>query len=336
MRKCDSCGKPYQESRDVFCPHCGAIAEEKCSHKSSFDIKKYDRGEIYQKNNPQYKNTTYQGGYEPHAQRQKTTYNKPEGSFGNTGKSSDQTPKIDFPNLVKTLTNPKGDNKAPKPAGIIIFVVVIAFNLVTGILSSEGVDDYDTDYEYVTEIEEDFSELYTMANDATIEMVDADGDFKTFTLTINSMAIEEKLSESVLDDISSGVMAEGIVSEDTFVEMLVCDFSKKIVDEQSYDNALGDAFYYTGDQIDGKCKYEFSYTFDYDDIVYLGNGVDFYLEDGSHINATLPFTAFSISEDGKITYYYSESSSETAWNTVFTETENKWEREGLVYINFDN
>ena len=29
MRKCDSCGKMYQESKDLFCPHCGAIAVKK-------------------------------------------------------------------------------------------------------------------------------------------------------------------------------------------------------------------------------------------------------------------------------------------------------------------
>lgn len=39
MKRCDSCGKTFADTKDVFCPHCGAVATkgEVCTH-TSFDI----------------------------------------------------------------------------------------------------------------------------------------------------------------------------------------------------------------------------------------------------------------------------------------------------------
>ena len=95
MKKCDSCGKIYQESKDVFCPHCGAVAQKQCTHGSSFDSKRYARGEIYKNNNTQHQNTTYNKGFEPHAQRNETPYNKSQ----NNSSSGDKIPQINLPDL---------------------------------------------------------------------------------------------------------------------------------------------------------------------------------------------------------------------------------------------
>ncbi len=337
MKKCESCGKIYQETKDVFCPHCGAVAQKQCTHGSSFDSGRYDRGEIYRSNNTQYQNTTYNHDAEPHAQREKTLYNKSGNTYETTGGSSDKVPSFNFPDLTKTLSKGKNTTKPAKYVGIIVFVVIIAFNFIIRLLNySDDLDVYDvySDYEVVTEYQNS-GPFFAVVNEAKIEMVDTDGDFKTFTLEISGMGFDEYLPEILQNDVLSGSMTQKILSEDTFVDMMICDFSKEIVEEESYDNALGDCFNYSGEQIDGKCKYEFTYNFDYDEIVHIVNGVNFYFESGSYINAELPFSAFSLSEDGKITYYTSYADIDTDWNTVFSECSNQQEINRDVCIDFD-
>ena len=75
--------------------------------------------------------------------------------------------------------------------------------------------------------------------------------------------------------------------------------------------------------------------FDYDEIVYINCGVYIYLENGMSVVAELPFGAFSISEDGTVTYYTSYASDETDWATVFEECSNEGSDHGYSgYINF--
>ncbi len=331
MKKCESCGKLYQENKDVFCPHCGAVAQQKCTHGSSFDSGRYDRGEIYKKNNTQYQNTTYNYDAEPHAQREKTHYNKSENTYETSGGSSNKAPSFNFPDLTKVISKGKNATNPAKYVGLIVFVIIIAFNFVTKLLSySDDVDVY-SDYEVV----DNSGPYFSIIDEATIEMVNTDGDFKTFTLEISGMGFDDYLPESMQDDVVSGVMTKEMLSEDTFVEMMLCDFSKKIVTEESYNNALADCYNYSGEQLDGRCKYEFSYIFDYDEIVHIVNGVSFYLDNGRYINAELPFSAFSLSEDGEITYYTSYADTDTDWNTVFSECSNQQELGRDLVISFD-
>lgn len=329
MRKCDSCGKLYQENKDVFCPHCGAVAQKQCTHGSSFDSGRYDRGEVYKNIKPDYKNTTYNKDFEPHAQREQTPYN----TFSNKEEYGDKIPKINLPDLTKTFSSGK---KTPKPVGIIILVVIIAINLLSALLSTNGDMDFSSNQQVVSEQAEDISELYTVIDEAKIEMVNTEGDFKKFTLEISGMGFDDYLPENMQNDIISGAMANKMLSEDAFVEVLLCDFSKNIVNEESYNNAIEDSYYYSGEQKDDKCKYEFTYSFDYGEIVHIASGVNFYLDDGMYINAELPFSAFSLSEDGLITYYTSYADSETAWNTVFEECSNHQEIDRDVFIDFNS
>ncbi len=327
MRKCDSCGKLYQETKDVFCPHCGAVAQKQCAHSSSFDSGRYDRGEIYKSNNPQYKNTTYTKGFEPHAQREHAPYNSTPDTFG------DKFPKINLPDLTKTFSAGKGKSNYGKYIGAIAFVCIIALNFLINTVNFNDTGAWENSSEVY--VEEEINELYTVVDEATIEMVDTDGDFKTFTLEMSGMVFDDYLPQNMQDDISSGAMSEEMLSENTFVEMLICDFSKGIVEEQSYHNALSAADFFTGEQVDGKCKYEFTYCFDYDEIVHIVGGVDFHIDNGLNINAELPFSAFSLSKDGEITYYTSYADSDTAWNTVFEECSNQQEINRDVCIDFD-
>ena len=178
MRKCDSCGKLYQENKDVFCPHCGAVAQKQCTHGSSFDSGRYDRGEIYKSNNTQYQNTSYNKGYEPHVQRENTPYNTSDKKY-NYG---DKLPKINLPDVTKTFSERKKGSKTPTPVGIIVFCVIVAFNLITSMLNENDSDVFSSDYEVVSEQAEDISELYAVVDKAIIELVDAEGNSKIFTL----------------------------------------------------------------------------------------------------------------------------------------------------------
>lgn len=331
MRKCDSCGKLYQESKDVFCPHCGAVAQKQCTHSSSFDSKRYDRGEIY-KNNTQYQNTTYNQGYEPHAQRESYPYNQPENNFGGKKNLGDKIPKINVPDITKTFSG--GKSKNGKSIGIIGVCIVIAFNLITGLLSHVDDAEIFSDYEVVSEHLDNNGPFFAFIDKATIEVAEEDGELTGFVLEISGMDFDEYFSEDILDDVSSGAMSEEILSEYTFVEMLICDFNKEIVDEESYNNTINDSYYYSGKQIDGGCKYAFLYDFEYGEIIHIGSGVDFHLNNGRHINAELPFSAFSVSENGEITYYSSYADDGTAWNTVFEECSNQQDTGRDTFIDF--
>lgn len=314
MRKCDSCGKLYQENKDVFCPHCGAVAQKQCTHGSSFDSKRYDRGELYQSNNTQYQNTTYTQGVDPHAQRKNYPYNE-SGNEDNFGDG--------FPDLTKRIPEVVEKVRKFKFTGIIIFACVFGLFMLINLVNYDGVNGTDYWEENSEEyIDEDMDNFYSIVNEASIEIIDAEGKTKTFALEITGLSFDNYLPESVIDKVTSGEMTENMLSEDTFVEMLVCDFSEKIVAEDEYNDTVNNCYYSSGKQSNNKCRYEFTYDFDYNEIVHIAGGVDFYLGNGVYINAELPFSAFSVSEDGKITYYSSYADSETSWNTVFTECSN--------------
>ena len=330
MKKCDSCGKVYQESKDVFCPHCGAVAQKQCTHGSSFDSGRYDRGEIYKNNNTQYKSATYNQGSEPHAQRGNSLYN-PQ----NNEDYKKKTTQINLPDFKTVLS--KGNISDGKKIVAIIFACVIAFNIIFSVTgANEFADDTGT-WADVSEIyvEEDINELYTIVDKATIEVSKTNGNFTNFTLEISGMGFDDYLPENIQNEISSGAMAKDILSENTFVEALVCSFKKKIVPEESYNDVINDSYYCSGSQVDGECKYEFYYDFKYDEIVHIASGVSVYLDDGRYINVELPFSAFSVSEDGKITYYTSYADSGTAWNTVFSECSNEQSIDRAFVIDFD-
>ena len=327
MRKCDSCGKIYQESKDVFCPHCGAVAQKQCTHGSSFDSKRYDRGEIYKNNNTQHQNTTYNRDYEPHAQRQNTTYSQPDKQFYDKEANSSDIPKINLPNFKGSFTKGKRKQDLSKFAGVIIFCVVIAINMITGLLNDVDVD-YSSDSQIMSEYEENIGDVYPIVKNASISLVEVD-DLKTFELNIENMYFS-------IDEIDfREYVREQIIENDIFVEMNVCTFSETSIPEEVFDSITDDGFFVSADEGSTAGCYKFTYDFDYDEIVYINSGVNIYLENGSCVIPELPFVAFSIAEDGNVTYYTSYASDETDWATVFTECSNEGKVNGYSgYINF--
>lgn len=325
MRKCDSCGKLYQESKDVFCPHCGAVAQKQCTHSSSFDSRRYDRGEIYRNSNTQYQNTTYSTGAEPHAQRGNYSYNKPQ----NNEDYENKIPQINLPDLKKVLSN--GNKKGSPLIAIIVFVCILGLNFLFNTVGfnqdySESNEDIWAD---VSVQEEYIGEISSFVKNASVEFVEEDGDLKTFEIVIENMYFPVEAIDYRTQ------VREQIVQGDAFVEMDLCIFSETPVPEADFDNALEDSYFISANECGNPGRYEFTHKFDYDEIVYINCGVYIYLENGMSVVAELPFVAFSISEDGAVTYYTSYASDETDWATVFNECSNEGNVIGYSgYINF--
>lgn len=315
MRKCDSCGKLYQENKDVFCPHCGAVAQKQCSHSSSFDSKRYDRGEIYKNVDTQYKNTTYNQGYEPHAQRDVSQYNKTQNTFESNGKYTDDLPKINLSDLKKMM--PKVDKKGNPKIGIIVFVCILGFNILLNAIGS--VQDYSEDdiWSDVTIQEVIDGEISTVVKNASVEFIEDDNGIKIFDICIENMYFPFDYID-YRDQVK-----DGILQGDIFVEIDMCTFSENPVSEDVFDNALMESYYVSGNECAQAGRYQFTFEFDYDEIIYINSGVNLSLENDMNVNAELPFGAFSISEDGTVTYYTSYASDETAWATVFEECSNE-------------
>lgn len=331
MRKCESCGKLYQETKDVFCPYCGAVAQKQCTHGSSFDTNRYDRGEIYQKDNSAEQGTFYNQGAEPHAQREATSYN----GFGNNSENkntySDKQPKTtaipDFSKMKKIPKNQKSSGKI----GVIIFIIIIVFNVLVG---SFGFNETDDTYDYEDAsvfYEEEYSgeEYHASVGSASIKFLGDETEYKSFELSINDLYFAED-SVSVNDNVW-----EGYLVFDFPVEMGVCKFNEKTVSEDAYIDELSKEQYISAQTLDDPLNCVFVYEFDYDEIVHICTGVAICLENGSYLYAQLPFDAFSISEDGEVTYYTSHSSDDTEWNTIFEECSNEIKIDNYgAYIEF--
>ena len=327
MRKCDSCGKLYQESKDVFCPHCGAVAQKQCTHASSFDSNRYDRGEIYKGNTTQYQNATYNKGFEPHAQREKYTSNKAEGGFSNAEQYSYETQrKSAIPDIGKVFN--KGSNKTI--IGVIVTVCIIVFNVFVANISS--FDDVNgTDYWSEEEMSEhyiDEAEFYAVSSSASVSISSETGMSKDIEISIDDMWLPYEANDSYEE------FQEYILKDGALTEINVCTFSEATVSEELYDQALTESYCISSNYGHKPGHYQFTYEFDYDEIVHIIGGVSFYGEDGVFVNIELPFSAFSVSEDGKITYYTSYADESTDWNTVFSECSNEQEIDGDISIDF--
>ncbi len=322
MKKCDSCGKIYTENKDMFCPHCGAVAVKKCPHGSSIDSDRYHMGESYP-NSDKKPNSVYAQSPEPHKQTEKYPCNRGKDTFGDTGGYSDETPR----KRLFTYFDLSGADKNKK-IGAIISVVVVLVNVVTALMAFNETD-YETNYyeeasvEYVEE-----TEFYPVASSASVSLIDEYKGFKTFALEIDDMYFENGVNQA--EEIQQSILEDG-----AFTEIHTCKFSDTEVSAESYNNAVEEYFYLSANDGSGAGRYLFTYDFDYGEIVHLCGGVSMYLDNGMYVNVELPFCSFSISEDGEVTYYTSYASYDTDWNTVFNECSNvKQITDYEVYIEF--
>ncbi len=316
MRKCESCGKLYQESKDVFCPHCGAVAQKQCTHGSSFDSSRYDRGEIY-KNEP--RSTAYTHGVEPHIQREKYPYNSFEDTFGDAGQYSDETPRKSlFPDIGKVLSNGKNSGKKNNiKIGAIISGIIILLNFITGMLAINDTDFDDVFYEDASEIYIAEDGFYPVSSSASVTLLSANGASKKIEIAIDDMYFPYENADS------SSEIRESILKGNALIEMEICTFSETEISEEDYNVALEESYYISSNYVNESGHCQFTCEFEYGEIVHIIGGVSMYLGNGMYVNTELPFGAFSIAEDGAVTYYTSYADDSTDWNTVFTECSNE-------------
>lgn len=302
MRKCDACGKVYSESKDVFCPHCGAIGQKHCTHHSSYDSSKWDRGEIYSSSNS---NNTYKYGTEPHAQRTGTTYNtsgkKPDLSGDQYGSDYTGVNPV-LRNIVKTATSKaktyKKDEKKAGKAVAIFFAVIALFNIVVTGLSE--IDSSESYYEDATIEFFDSESLYPVdvyADDVTVEpFEDWDGTW-FFDMHINSFYMnseETGLSDEVCDKLMNDY--------NVYIDGNFCTMTDDVMSLENYTYAIEEESIYVMSESLSASEHTLQYWFTDGELVYI-DFLSINFDDGTFAVVTLPFDAFRCDEDGNVTYY---------------------------------
>ncbi len=296
MKKCESCGKLYSPSKDVFCPRCGAVATKKCTHSSNFDASRFDRGEDYKGST----DTRYKAGTEPHAQRTKS---------GNIGEEK----KISFPPINIPTINADKQNTGKKnfSVGIVVFVIIFLVNVFISMVDS---DDMDSVFGYdETEWEEQVDPLFLSEWNAECSRAEIIVDEYSFRIVMKDILLEQ---DGLGEDEYHRVM-NTIMLEDIYTEVTCCSFEDKRVSQEVYDNTISNEYAYCyGEYGEHAGDRAFSYTVVPGKIVCV---YDYYIyfEEGGTVRVSLPFDAFSVDDKGEITYYSSFASEDTEWYTEF-------------------
>ncbi len=305
MRKCDACGKTYVDSKDVFCPHCGAVGQKRCTHGSSFDSSRWDRGEIYRDST-----NAYKYGAEPHAQREESTHNTQQtkkSTVEKQFKGDYKTSKNVIQTILETATkkvneNSKDEKKIVKIISIIVAIVsAISIlpeffseidsgfdDVVDGIYEEESVDYDENTVWYPVDV---------VAGDVYIEpFEDWDGTW-FFDMYIESLYMssgEYDMSIQVCDKLSG--------DNYVYIDGVFCTMPDKIMTLDNYNELINDEGCYIISDAQSTDAHTVQYWFNEGDIVSCSY-ISFNFDDGSGVKVTLPFDAFSCDEDGSVTYY---------------------------------
>lgn len=271
MKKCESCGKTFSENKDVFCPHCGAVAEKKCTHGSSFDSSRWNRGEIYGNDN----RNTYRGGVEPHVQRTEE----------NAEKRQDKrylNPTVPF------------DGKSLKKIIGIVVIIIVCINLIVGFTNFVLTKDDLADEQWAESIVSGEFGYYPTIGNAQVEVENVGADRFVFKLKADDfyfINIDEEGSKEIADD---------LFNYEQYAEIEASVFYETEMYSYEYESELENYTYLSSDSADG--YYEFyDYEFRSGDIIYLSN---FYIgTENSSLYPELPFDAFCCDDDGDVTYY---------------------------------
>ncbi len=281
MKKCESCGKVYSDGKDVFCPHCGAVASKKCTHGSSFDSSRWDRGEIYRNNE-----NTYSSGSEPHAQR--AGYNSDYDSGNNYEPKKTPGFPLDLPGMLN------GD-KLKKIVGAIVAVATVLPIIISFF---GGMTDFDTDTDWYGDnyygTEED--ENIAFVSEATVVTKEYGTDWFVFDLDIKDIYID-----GVDMGFTDTLYINGFEAE---IDLITYDMDDVNPGEYFYlDSYYSTGTYnYTGEQVDSSGYIDFSsFDFEYGEFIFISRLCLHNLY--GEITVKLPFDAFSCDSDGNVIYY---------------------------------
>ncbi|MBS7360278.1 MAG: hypothetical protein KIG53_06715 [Oscillospiraceae bacterium] len=197
MRKCESCGKTYSESRDIFCPHCGAVAHKKCSHSFSthednnyYDRSRFDRGGDYSFNK-----SDAEKRYNQEKKYEKNSYGEKTDRDEHSKNQNNNTQPL------KTLMPKKPVNrnkKASKGIGIFIAIVVL-FNVIVGVFEELDTENlFDDAASYIENGIEDVYCSYIEANG--IEFIKPDDTQYKMIISIDKLGFDyDAYGETVKD-----------------------------------------------------------------------------------------------------------------------------------------
>lgn len=320
VRKCDACGKTYAESKDVFCPHCGAIGQKRCTHGSSFDSSKWDRGEIYKNDS-----NTYEYGSEPHAQRAGNAYSthteksrEVKKQFGDDYKTPKSAIATIFEAITKYFNANKNDEKKIVKIISAVFAIIAMLNVFIVGISELGFDNsVDTFYEEESVDYIDWGSEYPVdvtAGEAYVEpFEDWDGTW-FFDLYIEKLYMssnEEEMTVEVCNKLSG--------DDYVYLDGVFCTMPDKIMSFERYNNIVSKDGIYVASDAQSTDAHTIQYWFESGEIIYCSY-LTFSFDDGSMVNLTLPFDAFSCDEEGNVTYYTCNINEEES-RVTFEETE---------------
>ncbi len=282
MRRCESCGKVFPESKDVFCPHCGAIATSKqvCGCEDSSNMARYTRA-----NNGQPVNSAPYGNNVPHNDHAPASY----------------TPTVQ--------AQPRQPAKVPvneqKKRVAVIFAIVFVLFCVYAVINSLSESDFDID-SYVEDFADDadydtgdYERFYAFGSVSdtrqTVAAPKATVQFKDDRLLLFTGDLcDPDTNEPVLpyDDISDIALLWYRAEEgeaylpDEYGFMRYCDIN--------YDGAF--AFQYIDVPDDGSfCCFSNVEAVTYEDGYY----------DCSHFEVQLPFDAVTV-DNGTVRYWIAD------------------------------
>ncbi len=305
MRKCDACGKPYSESKDIFCPHCGAVGQKDCNHGASYDSSRWDRGEIYSNGN-----NTYKQGAEPHAQRIPSAYNTPQQNKDVSGEQFGKDfGEIILPSslrkFIETVAGKANETKKDekKIVKIIsaVFAIIAMLNVFIVGISELGFDNVaDTFYEDESVEYLDWGSEYSVdviAGEVCIEpFEDWDGTW-FFDLYIEKLYMysgDEEMAIEVCDKLSG--------DDYVYLDGVFCTMPDKIMSLEKYDTIVFEEGIYVAGDAQSTDAHTIQYWFEAGEIIYCSS-LTFNFDDGSMVNLVLPFDAFSCDEEGNVVYY---------------------------------
>ncbi|MGN0526063.1 MAG: hypothetical protein ACI4IF_01380 [Acutalibacteraceae bacterium] len=130
MRKCESCGKAYSESKDIFCPHCGAVAHKKCAHPFSDqgDNNYYDESRFNRADDYSFNKSDIEKQYTQEKRQEQKAYGEKNDSGNYNNKKSDSRPE----KTIASKRPVRQNKKSFKGIGIFIAVIVL-FNVAVGV-----------------------------------------------------------------------------------------------------------------------------------------------------------------------------------------------------------
>lgn len=309
MKKCESCGKVFPETKDVFCPYCGAVANTKCTHGSLFETDRYDRGELCRKNEE--RENMYARDAEPHIQRE-TKGKISDGDFGNT--VGGILKKLAASGKTLQTGKANGSKKISAVITVVIVAVIIVADLASGIVSFNDNINYTEDYSEV-ELNPN-TVIEASAGETDVELLNDAYGTKTFKLTIGGLYLNE-------DENRCEAIVKELNESDTFAELVVNVFPDTEVSGDEYVDLDINSEYLNSFFSSDIGSYDYACNFEYGEIVDIGGELTLFMGDESCINIELPFSAFSVCEDGTVTYYKYEEGNQYDSVSFFEECDNR-------------